>query len=145
MRQFRRVRRDKKTGVPSKYLTGARNRSAKAKEIKDTAEKYKKGQYIDIKAISTSYVLNKMTQTRRRKPLSQAVEKNLKRKGKKTRFTYGQLAQVYRRGQGAYLSSGSRNVSMAAWAMGRVNSFISGRGGARKADADILKKTPKKR
>ena len=39
MRQFRRVRRDKKTGVPSKYLTGARNRSAKAKEIKETAEK----------------------------------------------------------------------------------------------------------
>ena len=69
----------------------------------------------------------------------------LKEKAKKTRFTYGQLAQVYRRGQGAYLSSGSRNVSMAAWAMGRVNSFISGRGGARKADADILKKTPKKR
>jgi len=86
-----------------------------------------------------------MTQTRRRKPLSQAVEKNLKEKAKKTRFTYSQLAQVYRRGQGAYLSSGSRNVSMAAWAMGRVNSFISGRGGARKADADILKKTPKKR
>jgi len=30
--------------------------------------------------------------------------------------------------------------------MGRVNSFISGRGGARKADADILrkKKTKKK-
>ena len=52
MRKFRRVKRDKKTGVPSKYLTGARNRSAKAKEIKDTAEKYKKGQYIDIQAIS---------------------------------------------------------------------------------------------
>ena len=86
-----------------------------------------------------------MTQTRRRKPLSQAVEKNLKEKAKKTRFTYGHLAQGYRRGQGAYLSSGSRNVSMAAWAMGRVNSFISGRGGARKADADILRKTPKKR
>ena len=86
-----------------------------------------------------------MTQTRRRKPLSQAVEKNLKEKPKKTRFTYGQLAQVYRRGQGAYLSSGSRNVSMAAWAMGRVNSFISGRGGARKADADILRKKSKKK
>tara|TARA_B100000524_G_C23475559_1_gene307741 strand:- start:142 stop:246 length:105 start_codon:yes stop_codon:yes gene_type:complete len=34
---------------------------------------------------------------------------------------------------------------MAAWAMGRVNSFISGRGGARKADADILRKKAKKR
>ena len=52
MRKFRRVKRDKKTGVPSKYLVGAKNKAAKAKEIKDTAEKYRKGQYIDIKAIS---------------------------------------------------------------------------------------------
>ena len=52
MRKFRRVKRDKKTGVPSKYLAGAKNKAAKAKEIKDTAEKYKKRQYIDIKAIS---------------------------------------------------------------------------------------------
>ena len=78
--------------------------------------------------------------TPKRKPLSAAVEKNLREKAKKTRFTYGQLARVYRRGQGAYLSGGSRNVSMAAWAMGRVNSFVSGKGGARKADADILRK-----
>jgi hypothetical protein len=76
----------------------------------------------------------------KRKPLSAAVVKSLKKKAEGTRFTYGQLARVYRRGQGAYLSGGSRNVSMAAWAMGRVNSFVSGKGGARKADADILKK-----
>ena len=76
----------------------------------------------------------------KRTPLSAAVEKNLREKAKKSRFTYGQLARVYRRGQGAYLSGGSRNVSMAAWAMGRVNSFISGKGGARKAAADILRK-----
>ena len=76
----------------------------------------------------------------KRKPLSAAVVKSLKKKAEGTRFTYGQLARVYRRGQGAYLSGGSRNVSMAAWAMGRVNSFVSGKGGARKADADILRK-----
>ena len=52
MRKFTRVKKDKKTGVPSKYLAGAKNKAAKAKEIKDTAEKYRKGQYIDIKAIS---------------------------------------------------------------------------------------------
>ncbi len=76
----------------------------------------------------------------KRKPLSAAVEKNLRAKAEKSKFTYRQLAAVYRRGQGAYLSSGSRNVSMGAWAMGRVNSFISGKGGARKADADLLRK-----
>lgn len=61
------------------------------------------------------------------KPLSAATKATLQRKAKKTRFTYGQLAKVYRRGQGAFLSSGSRaGVGMAAWAMGRVNSFIRG-------------------
>tara|TARA_R100000152_G_C6644207_1_gene87784 strand:+ start:116 stop:328 length:213 start_codon:yes stop_codon:yes gene_type:complete len=52
VKKFRRVKRDKKTGVPSKYLAGAKNKAAKAKEIKETAEKYRKGEYIDIKAIS---------------------------------------------------------------------------------------------
>ena len=79
----------------------------------------------------------------KRKPLSAATVKTLKEKAEKSRFTYGQLAAVYRRGQGAYLSSGSRNVPMPAWAMARVNSFISGKGGARKADADLLKKGKK--
>ena len=76
----------------------------------------------------------------KRKPLSAAVEKSLRAKADKSRFTYRQLAAVYRRGQGAYLSWGSRTVPMGAWAMGRVNSFISGKGGARKADAVLLRK-----
>ena len=42
MRKFRRVKRDKKTGVPSKYLAGAKNKAAKAKEIKETAENTEK-------------------------------------------------------------------------------------------------------
>ena len=78
------------------------------------------------------------------KPLSEKTKAALRKKAEKSRFSYGQLAQVYRRGQGAYLSGGSRNVPMAAWAMGRVYSFISGKGCARKADKDILSKTRKK-
>lgn len=80
-----------------------------------------------------------------RKPLSASVKATLKKKAEGSKFTAGQLEKVYRRGQGAYLSGGSRNVSMAAWAMGRVNSFVSGKGGARKADSDIAKKKPTKR
>lgn len=50
------------------------------------------------------------------------------------------LEKVYRRGLGAYYSSGSRpGVSAHGWAAGRVRSFATGRGGARKADADLLK------
>ena len=67
-----------------------------------------------------------------------SAQKSLREKAKNSKYTYGQLAQVYRRGQGAYVSSGSRNVSMAAWAMGRVNSFIRG---GHSQDNDIKKKT----
>ena len=74
------------------------------------------------------------------KPLSATVVKTLKEKAKNSRFTFTQLKAVYRRGQGAYLGGGSRNVSMAAWAMGRDNSFITGKGGARTADAYIMRK-----
>jgi len=52
------------------------------------------------------------------------------------------LKRVYKRGLGAYYSSGSRpKVSAHQWAMGRVKSFISGKGGARKADSDLLRKS----
>ena len=56
------------------------------------------------------------------------------------KFSHSKLMQVYRRGLGPYYSSGSRpKVSANAWAMGRVKSFVTGKGGARKADADLLK------
>ena len=71
--------------------------------------------------------------------ISQADKTFLQNKAKGSRFTYSQLKKVLNRGKAAYLSSGSRNVSMTAWARGRVNSFVSGKGGARKADKDILK------
>ncbi len=70
------------------------------------------------------------------------LNKKTLKKAEETKFTYTQLAAVYRRGQSAYLSSGSRNVSMTQWAMGRVNSYIQG-GKARKADADIYSKNQK--
>ena len=53
-RRFKRVPKDKKTGVPKKYLSGAKNKAAKAAEIKRTAEAYRKGEFIDIKAVSKS-------------------------------------------------------------------------------------------
>ena len=48
--------------------------------------------------------------------------------------------KVYKRGLGAYYSAGSRpKVTAHQWAMGRLKSAATGKGGARKADADILK------
>lgn len=79
----------------------------------------------------------------RRRPLSASVQKTLKQKAKASkRYTYGTLAKVYRRGQGAFLSSGSRpKIPMAAWSMARVNSFLRG---SRKHDLDLRKKRRKK-
>tara|TARA_R100000455_G_C6210812_1_gene78436 strand:+ start:339 stop:548 length:210 start_codon:yes stop_codon:yes gene_type:complete len=51
-KKVRRVPKDKKTGLPKKYLAGAKNKSAKAAEIKRTAAAYKRGEKIDLKAIS---------------------------------------------------------------------------------------------
>ena len=73
------------------------------------------------------------------KPLNAAVKKALKKKAEGTRFKYGELAAVYRKGQGAYLGGGSRNVSMSAWAMGRVNSYMRG-DKARTVDMAIYKR-----
>ena len=70
-RKLRRVPKDKKTGVPKKYLSGAKNKGAKAAEIKRTAEAYRKGEFIDIKAVSKSRteqnVASKKKKTTKRK------------------------------------------------------------------------------
>ena len=78
----------------------------------------------------------------RRKPLSASVPASLRKKAKASkRYTYGTLAKVYRRGQGAFLSSGSRRgIGMAQWSMARVNSFLRG---SRKHDLDLRKKRKK--
>ena len=77
-----------------------------------------------------------------RRPLSAATRATLRRKAKaKKGVTYGQLVKVYRRGQGAFLGGGSRRVPMAAWAMGRVNSFLRG---SRKHDTDLRRKRGKR-
>ena len=81
---------------------------------------------------------------RKARPLSASVKKTLQGKAKRSkRYTYGQLARVYRRGQGAYLSSGSRpGVSMSQWAFGRVNSFMRG---GHSQDNDIKRKSRAKK
>ena len=80
----------------------------------------------------------------RRRPLSARVVATLRAKAAKRKgITLGMLKKVYRRGQGAFLSSGSRpRTSMASWSMGRVNSFLRG---SRKHDTDLRRKRKKRR
>ena len=78
----------------------------------------------------------------RRKPLSARVVSILRSKAKNRKnITLGDLKKVYRRGQGAFLSSGSRpKIPMAAWSMARVNSYLRG---SRKHDTDLRRKRKK--
>ena len=50
----RRPPKDKKTGLPKAYLAGAKNKAAKASEIKRTAALYRARKNIDIAAVSKS-------------------------------------------------------------------------------------------
>ena len=79
----------------------------------------------------------------KRKPLSKQVITTRRAKAKtRKNITLGQLKKVYRRGQGAFLSAGSRpRTSMASWSMGRVNSFLRG---SRKHDLDLRRKKRKR-
>ena len=74
-------------------------------------------------------------------------EKNkaLDNKSKKTGIAYGTLKKVYDRGMAAWNSGHRPGSTQQQWAMGRVNSFITGKGGARKADADLWKKRGKRK
>tara|TARA_B100000965_G_scaffold162756_2_gene135561 strand:+ start:2740 stop:3006 length:267 start_codon:yes stop_codon:yes gene_type:complete len=81
-----------------------------------------------------------------RKPLSASTSKSLKAKAKKSKlFSLADLKASFRRGQGAFLSGGSRpRMSMNAWAMARVNKLIS-RGRSGSFDKDIIKRAVKRK
>jgi len=75
--------------------------------------------------------------------LSSKTREALKKKAKSANAPLGALATVYRKGLGAFYSSGSRpGMTSHQWAMARVNSFLRG-GKARKVDAAQWKSVQK--
>lgn len=66
--------------------------------------------------------------------------KMIKKKSKESGIPQSILKEVYKRGNAAWNSGHRPGTPQAAWATGRVNSFITGAGGARKADSDLWKK-----
>tara|TARA_Y100000401_G_C8253783_1_gene189607 strand:- start:471 stop:734 length:264 start_codon:yes stop_codon:yes gene_type:complete len=82
----------------------------------------------------------------RRKPLSAKTLATLRAKAKKSKlFNMADLKASFRRGQGAFLSAGSRpRMSMNQWAMARVNKLISkGRSGT--FDKDLIRRASKRK
>jgi hypothetical protein len=66
--------------------------------------------------------------------LSEKTRKALKKKAEEKNAPLGALTAVYRKGLAAWLTGHRQGVSQHRWAMGRLNSFLSG-GKARKVDA----------
>jgi len=72
-------------------------------------------------------------------PNSKAA-KMIKKKSKDSGISQGILKKVYKKGLSAWNAGHRPGTPQAALATGRVNSFITGAGGARKADSDLWKK-----
>ena len=75
--------------------------------------------------------------------ITEDVDKALASKAKASGISKSILRRVYSKGAAAWKSGHRPGVSQQQWAMGRVNSFITGSGGARKADADLWAKAKK--
>jgi hypothetical protein len=68
------------------------------------------------------------------------VTASLKKKSKASGIPMGILRKVFAKGMQAWNAGHRPGVAQHQWGMGRVNSFITGAGGARKADADLWAK-----
>ena len=78
-----------------------------------------------------------------KKDVNESADKALANKSKKSKISVSILRQVYNRGKAAWNQGHRPGVAQDQWAMGRVNSFITGVGGARKADKDLWAKAKK--
>lgn len=68
------------------------------------------------------------------------VTASLRKKSKASGIPMGILRKVFAKGMQAWNAGHRPGVAQHQWAFGRVNSFITGAGGARKADADLWSK-----
>jgi len=71
------------------------------------------------------------------------VEKALANKAKSTGISKTILKSVYTKGLAAWKTGHRPGAGQHQWGMGRVNSFVTGKGGARKADAKLWKTASK--
>lgn len=149
--------------VSGKYLT--KNKSAMKKEIdkyagKDTyktkwdadyksgkggvGKRYKTKKSAATKAYEKMYgSKNESVDLEEAKKGKSSTDDTLAKKAKASGISKTILKQVHSRGMAAWNSGHRPGTPQNAWAMGRVNSFITGSGGARKADADLWEKAKK--
>jgi hypothetical protein len=112
----------------------ARNKPGfKAHKSKYTDETKQPAEYPPV--MSEDDALEALDEDQMFEGLSTKTREALKKKAENSNAPLGALTTVYRKGLGAFYSSGSRpGMTSHQWAMARVNSFLKG-GKARKVDA----------
>ena len=124
-RRDRLEKKEKPSGIPSKYnMSEKLNRENLRRMI--------------IEIIESDILERKKRKKKKKKTggrkISSKVDKSLKKKAKSANAPVGALKAIYKKGMGAFYSSGSRSgQNPHSWAMGRVNSVLRG-GKARSVD-----------
>jgi hypothetical protein len=125
-------KKDKKSGLPKKYVPDSLTPSQKAKQVKSIKEK-KDRPKLDVKTRRSKWTVKAEKYFGKGNTSIDNIAKKLKinKKG---------LQLIMDKGMGAYYSSGSRpNQTASSWGMGRIFSVLFG-GNARDIDKDIVKK-----
>lgn len=159
MKNFKEWLKLKESKIPKKYLSGLKekgkygSKEAMKREIKrfkgsseyksEWDADYKNGKRIKTKKGKATKAFEKKFRSKKEHfeiNLDENANKSLENKSKKSGISVRILRKVYNRGRAAWNSGHRPGVAQDQWAMGRVNSFITGVGGARKADKDLWKK-----
>ncbi len=121
-------------------------------DMEDVKELYEEGLSPEEISIEMDFELDKVNQIlhslRKSGNLDSDVYENkksgvtasLKKKSKASGIPVGILRKVFSKGMQAWNAGHRPGVAQHQWGMGRVNSFITGAGGARKADAALWAK-----
>jgi len=132
---IRRVPKDKKTGIPKKYVPKSLSPEDRKKQIKSIKEKTKRPKVESFKSKRSSHV------EKFEKKYGFKIS-NLKKISKEIISMEG-INRILDKGRGAYFSGGSRpNQTPQSWALARLASVIMG-GKARQVDKDIWNKFKK--
>ena len=124
--------------IPKKYTAGLKGKEKQA-QIKSIREgKPRPKTSAKSKPSSATVAFNKKYGKRLDEMKGGRSKRNI---SKVTGIPVKALDAVYDKGRGAYFSAGSRpNQTPDSWARARMYSYITGTGGARKADKEITKK-----
>mgnify|MGYP003114986375 CR=1 FL=1 len=130
--KIRKVAKDKKTGIPKKYVPKSLSKEDKEKQVKSIKEKKDRPKLKSAKTKRSSFVVAFEKKYKTKITDKAFINKNiLKNKGQE---------EILKKGRGAYYSQGSRpNTTPSSWALARLASVIMN-GKARQVDIDIWNK-----